>query len=79
MIFCQEIPLSIEPYIFESEKGDKVKAEMGTFAVPENRNKSNSKTLQLKFVRFKSTNPNPGPPIVYLAGGPGGSGIRSAQ
>jgi pimeloyl-ACP methyl ester carboxylesterase len=30
-------------------------------------------------VRFKSTAKNPGPPIVYLAGGPGGSGIFTAK
>ncbi|MEP3998882.1 MAG: alpha/beta fold hydrolase, partial [Ekhidna sp.] len=35
--------------------------------------------MQLSFVRFKSTNPNPGSPIVYLSGGPGGSGIGTAK
>ena len=35
--------------------------------------------LNFAFVRFKSTAPNPGSPIIYLAGGPGGSGIVSAR
>ncbi|HJS23863.1 MAG TPA: alpha/beta hydrolase, partial [Pyrinomonadaceae bacterium] len=35
--------------------------------------------IELAFVRFKSTAKNPGPPIVYLAGGPGGSGIFTAK
>ena len=30
----------------------------------------NSNVIELAFVRFKSTATNPGPPIVYLAGGP---------
>src|SRR4029079_1927897 len=34
---------------------------------------------ELAFVRFKSTAKNPGPPIVYLAGGQGGSGIFTAK
>jgi pimeloyl-ACP methyl ester carboxylesterase len=35
--------------------------------------------IELAFVRFKSTAKNPGPPIVYLAGGSGGSGIGAAR
>jgi pimeloyl-ACP methyl ester carboxylesterase len=35
--------------------------------------------MTLSFVRFPTTNPNPGRPIVYLAGGPGGSGIGTAR
>ncbi|MFP2929304.1 alpha/beta fold hydrolase [Pyxidicoccus sp. 3LG] len=35
--------------------------------------------MPLRFVRFKSTNPSPAAPIVYLAGGPGGSGIDAAR
>lgn len=74
----------IEPYTFKTFKKRKggqktVEAEMGTFMVTENRSKAHSKKIALKFVRFKSTNPNPGSPIVYLAGGPGGSGISTAR
>jgi len=46
--------------------------------VPENRSNPESNLIELAFVRFKSTSKNPGPPIVYLAGGPGGSGIGAA-
>ena len=35
--------------------------------------------MELAFVRFKSTSKNPASPIVYLAGGPGGSGIAAAR
>jgi pimeloyl-ACP methyl ester carboxylesterase len=32
-------------------------------------------TIDLRYVRFPATGADPGSPIVYLAGGPGGSGI----
>jgi pimeloyl-ACP methyl ester carboxylesterase len=71
--------LKIKPYTFENEKKEKVEAEFGTLLVPENRSNPQSNLIELAFVRFKSTAKNPGPPIVYLAGGPGGSGIFTAQ
>jgi pimeloyl-ACP methyl ester carboxylesterase len=71
--------LKIEPYTFEAANNEKVEAELGRLYVPENRRNPNSKLIELAFVRFKSTSPNPGPPIVYLAGGPGGSGIGTAR
>ncbi|HKY41735.1 MAG TPA: alpha/beta hydrolase [Pyrinomonadaceae bacterium] len=70
--------LKIKPYTFENDKGEKVESEFGTLLVPENRSNPQSNLIELAFVRFKSTGKNPGPPIVYLAGGPGGSGIGTA-
>lgn len=71
--------LTLEPHLFESDGGDAVQAELGRFLVPENRRSRSGKQIELAFVRFKSSNPSPGPPIVYLAGGPGGSGINAAR
>lgn len=71
--------LKIRPYVYESSNGDKVDAELGTFFVPENRSNPDSAQIELAFVRFKSTAKKPGNPIVYLAGGPGGSGVGSAK
>src|SRR5215208_2443897 len=71
--------LKIKPYTFENDKGEKVPAEFGTLLVPENRSVPDTNLIELAFVRFKSTSKNPGPPIVYLAGGPGGSGIGAAS
>jgi pimeloyl-ACP methyl ester carboxylesterase len=71
--------LKFEPYTFEGPKGVKVEAEKGTFEVPENRADPKSRKIKISFVRFKSTAAKPGPPIVYLAGGPGGSGVESAR
>lgn len=71
--------LKLTPRVFESESGQKVDVEFGELTVPENRQKPNSRLIQLAFVRFKSTSPNPAAPIVYLAGGPGGSGLGAAR
>src|SRR5215204_2647097 len=71
--------LKLKPYTFENDKGEKLESEFGTLLVPENRSDPQSNLIELAFVRFKSTAKNPGPPIVYLAGGPGGSGIGTAR
>ena len=71
--------LTIEPHVFENSKKEKVNAEFGRLKVPENRSGKKGNMIELAFVRFKSTSKNPGSPIVYLAGGPGGSGIQSAK
>lgn len=71
--------LKIEPHVFENSKKEKIDAEFGRLIVPENRQNPNSRLIELAFVRFKSTAPKPGSPIIYLAGGPGGSGISAAR
>src|SRR4051812_49221940 len=69
----------IEPHLFEAADGTKVEAELGRLPVPQNRSKPSGRQIELAFVRFRSTTAIPGPPIVYLAGGPGGSGIATAS
>jgi hypothetical protein len=71
--------MKLEPYVFESADKQKVDAKLGHLFVPENRRNPNSRLIELVFVRFKSTAQKPGPPIVYLAGGPSGSGIAAAR
>lgn len=71
--------LSWQPYVLETAEGQKVEAELGTLVVPENRKRPDGRLLDISFVRLKSLSPRPGPPIVYLAGGPGGSGIEAAR
>ncbi|MEX2015459.1 MAG: hypothetical protein WD873_02405 [Candidatus Hydrogenedentales bacterium] len=69
---------SVEPYVFESQ-GERVEAELGRFSVPENRSNPDSRQITLTYVTFPATTPDPGPPIVYLAGGPGGAGTGAAR
>ena len=71
--------LKLEPYIFETQNGQKVDSELGHLFVPENRSNPESKLIELAFVRFKSTGKNPGTPILYLVGGPGASAISQAR
>jgi pimeloyl-ACP methyl ester carboxylesterase len=71
--------IAFEPYEFAAADGTKVAAERGTFQVSENRDDPNARMINLSFVRFASTSPNPGPPIIYLAGGPGGAGTGTAR
>lgn len=66
------------PFRFAARNGDETDAERGFFEVPEDRHLPSSRRIRLGYVRFASTSPNPGPPIVYLAGGPGGSGVDAA-
>jgi len=70
--------LHLEPYRFTARDGTAVDAELGSFEVPERRANPRSRRIALSFVRFRSTAASPGAPIVYLAGGPGGSGIAAA-
>ncbi|MCR9271194.1 MAG: alpha/beta hydrolase [Hyphomonadaceae bacterium] len=65
--------------VFESESGETVNAFEGSLTVPENRNAADSREITLKYVRFPATGDAPGAPIVYLSGGPGGSGIQTAK
>lgn len=67
-----------EPIQFRAGE-ETVGAEHGTITVPENRSNPRSRRIKLTFVRFKSTAENPGSPIVYPAGGPGGSGVATAR
>lgn len=71
--------LKLRPQVFISGRGDKVDAEFGTLTVSENRHDPAGNMIELAFVRFKSTTKKPGPPLVYLAGGPGASGIDAAK
>jgi pimeloyl-ACP methyl ester carboxylesterase len=53
-------------------------AEEGYLRVPVRHAAPGADSIRIHFVRFRSTSEDPGPPIVYLAGGPGGSGTLSS-
>lgn len=68
-----------EPFVFKSADGQTTDAIRGSFQVPENHADPASRMLTIRYVRFPGTSAKPGSPIVYLSGGPGGSGIETAE
>lgn len=70
-------PNPIYPGVAQLDLGAGV--ECGYLTVPEDREHPDGRTIRLAVARAKATSPNPRPdPLVYLAGGPGGSGLLSA-
>lgn len=61
------------PFRFKGWRGAETDAERGFFEVPEDRRDPTSRKIRLSYVRFASSAAKPGDPIVYLAGGPGGT------
>lgn len=68
-----------EPFKFEVEIKKEIEAEKFQIEVPENRSDSQSRMISLSFIKLESRAINPGSPIVYLAGGPGGSGTSAMK
>src|SRR5262245_48205625 len=68
-----------EPYPLKDRSGRDVGAELWCLAVPENRQSPAPRLVELAFVRLRSNAERPGPPLVFLAGGPGSSGIEAAR
>jgi carboxypeptidase C (cathepsin A) len=72
--------LELEPVTLTTREGPEqsVEAEEGFLYVPERWEDGTGAIIRLHFYRYAGTADEPGPPIVYLAGGPGGSGSGSS-
>ncbi|MGE0040453.1 MAG: alpha/beta fold hydrolase [Vicinamibacterales bacterium] len=68
-----------EPFELAVRGAEPVAAEVGRLLVPEQRGQDGSPEIRLAFVRLRTTNPSPAPPLVYLDGGPGGDGYSLAR
>lgn len=74
---AQEAPsIRWEAYETMGTDDQPLSGRIGRLTVPEDREDPDGATLELAFVHYPSDNPEPGPPIVVLAGGPGGPGIE---
>lgn len=62
---------TISPHLFEGQDGEPIAAEWGRLLVPENRSVAASNLIEVPFVRFRSSSPDPAVPLVFLNGGPG--------
>jgi pimeloyl-ACP methyl ester carboxylesterase len=71
--------IEFTPYELVANNGAKAQVERGEITVPENRARPQGRQIKLGFVRFPALHPGTAPPIVYLAGGPGGSGVEAAR
>lgn len=65
-----------EEYVGETPSGEALEGRLGRIRVPERRGAEGGGEIDLAFVVYPSTNPDPGPPIYFLVGGPGPSGVE---
>jgi pimeloyl-ACP methyl ester carboxylesterase len=68
-----------EPFVgsYRTRAGMKdLPGRLGRITVPERRDKETDGTVEIAFVVYKTENENPLPPMIYLVGGPGGSGTE---
>jgi pimeloyl-ACP methyl ester carboxylesterase len=65
-----------EPYSTQGVDDRPLAGELGRIRVPEDRSRPEGRSIEIAFVRFRTANPEPGPPVFYLVGGPGPSGIE---
>jgi pimeloyl-ACP methyl ester carboxylesterase len=77
---CSEIRVELEGHVFSVDSIPDLKAaRCGYLTVPENRSRASGRTIRLAVAIVSPVTATPAPdPVVYLAGGPGGSAISSA-
>lgn len=68
-----------KPYELKLRSGSSVAGEIGSIQVPLHHGRPAAGSLALGFVRLPATGGARGVPIIYLAGGPGGSGVQAAR
>ena len=71
--------LDVTRQTVQNRSGDEYQADVGQFRVRENRTVPDTRTIQLAFVRLRSTAAEPGPPLFLLPGGPGNSAVSTAR
>lgn len=68
----------LEPDIYKVDDVE-LNAQRGIIVVPENRDRTNSRMIQIPVVRIHATGYNVAEPIFYLTGGPGEANVGSYQ
>ncbi len=73
-------PLQFAPYALETQGHGTIAAEAAFLQVPRRHAQPDGPQMRLKVVRLRATGGDGrAAPVVYLAGGPGGSGISTAR
>jgi pimeloyl-ACP methyl ester carboxylesterase len=70
--------ITFEPFTLTTRAHGAIDAEIGSLRVPRQHAVPDGATMTLRFVRLKARQTPTMPPVIYLAGGPGGSGIDAA-
>ncbi|WP_369981191.1 alpha/beta hydrolase [Xanthomonas bundabergensis] len=63
--------IAVEHAVANAIDGTPLHYDIGTLSVPENRDKPDSRVIQVGFARVKASRPSNAPPTFLLAGGPG--------
>lgn len=72
--------LRFEPYAFKTERHGTIAAQIAYLEVPQRHTQPLGRRMRLRVVRLPATGADKHTtPVVYLAGGPGGSAIATAQ
>jgi len=71
--------LYVETRSIRAAAGTEITADFGRLVVPENRARSDSDPIQIAFVRLRGPADRVRAPLIYLAGGPGGSSTWQAE
>ncbi|WP_315385968.1 alpha/beta fold hydrolase [uncultured Stenotrophomonas sp.] len=72
--------LKFAPYALNTQRDGAVNAEVAFLEVPRRRDQPEGARMKLRVVRLPATGGNrKAAPVVYLAGGPGGSGVGTAR
>ncbi|NOT09380.1 MAG: alpha/beta fold hydrolase [Gemmatimonadales bacterium] len=66
------------PLDLTASTGEKVPSTTAYITVPERRDRSGGGQVRLFIAKLGATTDRPGPPIVYLAGGPGSAGVPTS-
>ena len=67
------------PITFTTDAGEVTEAEKAMISVPERHANPSGPQIKLPLLRFRSKAAKPAPPVIHLAGGPGGSGLIAAK
>jgi pimeloyl-ACP methyl ester carboxylesterase len=72
--------LAFEPYAFQTQEHGAIDAEVAFLEVPARHAEPGGAAMRLRVVRLPATGGDgKAAPVVYLAGGPGGSGVGTAR
>lgn len=68
-----------EEHVGRARDGSPLPGRIGRILVPERRSDPDGARIEIAFVHYASSSPEPAPPLFFLAGGPGAPGIGTCE